>query len=56
MTRFAHKVPTWKLPARGGVADLVDPSGGRGALVVAGSSSSGSGRVDGGSKLIGPGF
>ena len=56
VTRFAHKVPTWKLPARGGVADLVDScGGGGGALVSAGSSSSGSGRVDGGSRLTGPG-
>ena len=28
VTSFAHKVSTWKLPAWGGVADLVDPSGG----------------------------
>ena len=28
VTRFAHKVPTWKLLASGGVADLVDPNGG----------------------------
>ena len=56
VTRSAHRVPTWKLPARGGVADLVDPTGGRGALVSAGSSSSGSGRIDGGSRLTGTGF
>ena len=56
VTRFAHKVPTWKLHARGGVADLVDPSGGASAFDRAGSSSSGSGRAGGGSGLTGPGY
>ena len=31
--RFAHKVPSWRLLAWGGVADLLDQCGGRGAIV-----------------------
>ena len=44
-TRFALKVPTWRLPARGGVAALVDMDSGGGAFGQAGPSSSDSGRT-----------
>ena len=32
MTHFAHEVPTWKLPAEGGVAALLGLNGGGSAF------------------------
>ena len=55
-TRFAHKVTTWRLPARGGVAALADMDGGGGALGHAGPSRSDSGRTGGASGFPGPGY
>ena len=55
-TRFAHKVPSWKRPARGGVGALAVMDSGGGALGCAGPSSSDSGRTGGGSGFLGPGY
>ena len=54
-TRFAHKVPTWSLPARGGVALLVGLDHGDGMLVRSGPSSPDSGRIGDRSGVPGPG-
>ena len=44
-TRFAHKVPTWSLPAPGGVVLLVGLGHGDGLLVRSDPSSPDSGRI-----------
>ena len=54
-TRFAHKVPTWSLPAPGGVALLVGLDHGDGMLVRSDPSSPDSGRIGGRSGVPGPG-
>ena len=55
-TRFGHKVPTWSLPARGGVALLAGVDHDDGMLVRSGPSSPDSGRTGGGSGIPGSGY